>query len=701
MKDFKSYSIAVLTMLALLSFVVAMIVPLPGNMIDVCIVISAGLALLVFLRAISIEDWSQMKTFPTVLLMAAVFRIALSIATTRKILSDGEAGQIITSSGEFIASGNIFVGFVIFLILFVVQFIVVSQGTTRLAEVRARFTLDGLPMKQMSIDNDMNQGVITAQQAKERRTKLDEQVDYYGNMDGAGKFIKGDVIASIILFFVNIIFGIIIGIMMFDMTATDAMSHYAILTIGDGLVSQMCSLVMAVGAAIVMTRVYGEEKTSLAQDIFKELSFDPVITEFVAAIFTIAGVVGFFTNLPTIPFFIAALILMFVSYNRRKVIEKEQEQEKEDVIRKLEREKNETNEDEDINEMENIVLELGISLLRLVDPKDKTTPLLQDKIRIMKKIIAKESGMKVPEIRIYDNARLYPTNKYRIKIRGNVVGEGEIKLGKVLAMKTPMVFEDIDGEPTKDPVFQQEAIWINAEEASYAQDRGYMVNDAVDIIDVHLTEMITNNLHELLERQDVQDMMEVLGKKRKVLIEEVNENKITYSTIQKVMKNLLREKISIKDLPTIMEGVIDAFRMLNTMDPKNRIKVFNLEDEITILVRERISRYICEKNKDENGTLYCIVMNYDLQKTFKIANSNDGYVLSMEAEERRQLIAKIKAQIIRLEKSGMNPVLIVSDPRVRIALSRMMQLIDDSCAVISINEITEYGAKVEQLGVVE
>lgn len=700
LEKIKNYTNSALIMVALLSFLIAMIVPLPSFMIDVFIIISAGLALLVFLRATSIDDWSQMKTFPTILLMAAIFRIALSIATTRKILSDGEAGQVIKSSGEFIASGNIFVGFIIFLILFVVQFIVVSQGTTRLAEVRARFTLDGLPMKQMSIDNDLNNGLITGEEAQKKRQRLDEQVDYYGNMDGAGKFVKGDVIASIILFFINIIFGFIIGVMVFNMELAEAVRHYTILTIGDGLVSQMCSLVMAIGAAIVMTRVYGEEKTNLAQDVFKELSKNPAITDFVGTIFIIAGVAGFITSLPVIPFLAIGALLFYVSYKQRKKLKVEEEEMKKEVAVKMERERAEMVQQDNDEEEEQIVLELGVSLIPLVEYRGEKEPLLQEKIKIMKKIIAKESGMEIPQIRLYDNSRLYPINKYRIKIKGNVVGEGEIKMGKVLAMKTPIVFEEIEGEPTKDPVFQQEAIWIDASEASYAEDRGYMVNDAVTIIDVHLTEAITNNLHELLERQHVQDMVEKVGKRRKVLIEEINENKITYATIQKVLKNLLREKISIKNLPTILEAIIDGYRMTASNIESRKPKVFNVEDEVTILVRERISKYICEKNKDENGTMYCIVVHPDLESKIAIANGNNGYTLAMRGEEKNELMAKIKSQIIRLEKSGMNPILIVNDPRIRIAMSRMMQNVDDNCSVISINEITEYGTKIENLGVV-
>lgn len=690
-----------LPLIALISFLLAMILPMPSFIINVAIVFSIAVSLTVYMRASTINEWDELKTFPSILLLSAIFRIALNIATTRKILEDGEPGAIIESAGSIIAMGNLFVGLVIFIILFVVQFIVVSQGATRLAEVRARFTLDGLPMKQMSIDNDLNNGLLTPEEAKNKRKKLDMQVDFYGNMDGASKFIKGDVMASIILFLVNIIFGFIIGVVVKGMPMMEAAQHYTILTIGDGLINQICSLLLAIAGAIVMTRVYGDEKKNIAEDILSDLSFSPFIVNFIGVIFALMSIAALFTELPVFPFALMAVLLFFLGYKRSQAMKLAEEEEINNTkMMEQEDEKNEQDKVAVDTEVEPITLELGIALLALVEEK-KDGETLQDKIKIMRKVIAKELGVKIPQIHVVDNTSLHYTN-YRIKVKDSLVAEGDLKVDRLLALKTPYVVRDIEGEPTKDPIFGEDAIWINVKDANEAKDSEYMIYDPLSILSTHLNEVIRRHLSELLERQDVQDLVDLVGEKRKVLLKEIDDEKIQLSVIQGVLKNLLREGISIRDLPAILESIIDGSRIVNSLfDSSNMAMVSQLNrvDEVTAIVRERISKYICEKNKNRDGKLYAILISPDLEKELETFARYDGYHLRLDMFEEQKLIASLIQEIQRSQMAGIEPVLFASRNDIRFAFGRMVHKYSMPISVLSINEIVQ-GITIEQVGMV-
>lgn len=693
-------------LIALISFLLAMILPLHSLIIDIAIVFSLALSITVYMRASTIHEWHELKTFPSILLLSAIFRIALNIATTRKILEDGEPGAMINASGNLIAGGNVFIGFVIFIILFVVQFLVVSQGTTRITEVKARFTLDGLPMKQMSIDSELNNGIITPEEAKQKRKQLDQQIDFYGNMDGAGKFIKGDVTASIILFFVNIIVGFIIGIVVHGMSMSESAYFYTILTIGDGLISQICSMLLAIGAAVVMTRVYDGDNTNLAQNIIGELTFSPFIIHFVGGIFALLGLVGFFTELPVFPLLLMAACLFYVGYKRSKKLEEEKaqqakhEQMEEEQGQMMEQEKMEVN-----TEIEPITIELGIGLLPIVGQGENAAQgaNIQDKIKLMRMEIAKELGVKIPKIHVVDNSSLFPYTKYRFKIKDNLVAEGELRIGKLLALKTPYVMKDISGEPTKDPIFGEDAVWISETTANEAKDAGYMIYDPLTILSTHLNETIKRHLYELLERQDVQDLVDQVAQTRKVLLKEIDEAKIPLAVIQGVLKNLLREGLSIRDLPVILEALIDGNRIIGSVldDPSNRevARNSNRVDEITTIVRERISKYICEKNKHEDGKLYLILLNPAVEKQLEVFPRYDGYYLRLSMTQEQQLVQSIISEIQRSQMAMIEPVLFTTRNEVRFALARMLHKYNIPISIISENELVQ-GVALEQVGMV-
>jgi flagellar biosynthesis protein FlhA len=689
-------------LVALVSFLLAMILPMPPFFIDIAIVFSLALSFTVYLRAATINEWDELKTFPSILLLSAIFRIALNIATTRKILQDGEPGQVIEASGSLIASSNIFVGFVIFIILFIVQFIVVSQGATRLAEVRARFTLDGLPMKQMSIDNDLNNGLISNEEAKEKRKKLDMQVDFYGNMDGAGKFIKGDVTASIILFLVNIIFGFIIGIVVLDMSFTEAAELYSILTIGDGLVSQICSLLLAIAGAVVMTRVYGDEEKNLAEDILGDLTFSPYIVKFVAVVFAGLSVLGLFTDLPFLPFLILSAGLFYLASKREKILVEEEEKERSlEIMQEQQEIQIEKDRVEVETEVEAITLELGIALIPIVG-EEANGETLQDKIKIMRQVITKELGVKIPQIHVIDNSSLFPYTKYRIKVKDNLVAEGDLRTGKLLALKTPYVVKDVDGEPTKDPIFGEDAIWIGEGNANEAKDNGYMIYDPLSIISTHLNEILRRHLYEMLERQDVQDLVDHVSEKRKVLLKEIEEEKIQLAIIQGVLKNLLRESISIRDLPAIIEAIIDGSRIVNSMYDPSNIAIsskLNTVDEITTIVRERISKYICEKNKNDDGKLYVVLLDPKLEKQIETFPRYDGYYLKLSMEQEQSIVSSLIQEVQRSQMAGIEPVLFTSRNNLRFAFARMIHKYNIPISVLSANELVQ-GITVEQVGLV-
>lgn len=670
------------SLLALLSFIVAIIVPLSGVVIDFAIVLSLALAVTIYMRASTITDWKDLKTFPTLLLLTAIFRIALNISTTKRILLDGDPGTVIESAGHYIVGGSIWVGLVVFVILIVVQFII-AGGASRTSEVSARFTLDKIPGKQMSIDADLQNGLIDEKEAQKRRKELDLEIDFYGNMDGAGKFIKGDVVAGIVLIIVNIVFGFIVGVLTQGMSMGEAALHFTILTIGDGLVNQLASLLITVAAGIVLTRVYDSDE-NVSEVIFKELTQNPMVLYIVGAIFVAMGVL---TEMPMLPFSLIGLLLMYIGYRvqQRQVVEKEEAEamkrmqfEQEDMVQK--------DSIEVISELEPITLEVGIRLTPLVDTTRKGET-LADKIKLMRERLAQRLGVRIPKIHVVDNTSLR-ANEYQINIKDVSVAKATIRPDKLLALKSGRVTKELEsGIPTKDPIYGGDAIWIDEIDANTAVSLGYVVSDSLAILSLHLTEMIYQNIHELITRQETQNLLDSLAAKEKVLLDEIKKYDVSMSMIQKILANLLKERISIRDLGTIVEAIIDGNHLFKNID------------DITGVVRERISRQICENNVSEDGNLYTIFLSEEVEKLQKIENHN-GYYLQIDGEEEEAIMRGLKKQMDKANEVGVEAVVVANGNKVRASFVKLMQRYDVPIAVISSEEVSAT-VKIKKIGFVE
>lgn len=671
-------------LISAISFIAAIIVPLHPLLIDMSIVFTLSLSILIFMSALNIVKWSELKTFPTILLLFMIFRIALSIATTKKIISQGDPGMVVKTAGNYIIGGNVIVGLVIFIVLIVFQFIV-ANGSSRASEVAARFTLDSLPGKQMSIDSDLQQGLIDQDVAKAKRKELDMEIDYYGNMDAAGKFIKGDVILGIVLTVVNITVGLITGIAIQGLPLQEAAYQYTVLTVGDGVVGQIGSLLIAMASGMVVSRVYdGDDKEDLMQGIFKELTNNPMIMNTVAGVMLFIGILPGF---PFVPFFVISAIFIYLSFNtNKKGKERMETEQKNQQVQRLEDIKKQKEKVEVNVEVEPITLVLGYQLIPLAQTESGGET-LKDKIIMMRKNIASELGVKIPSIRVIDDSSLMPYTKYQIKVKENLTAEGELKVNQLLALKTPYVIDEIEGTPTKDPIFGEESVWIADGSANKARDAGYQVLDPLGILATHINEVVRRSLHELLTRQQVQDLLNMVAEKNEVLIKEINEEKISLSIIQKVLQNLLRENISVSDLPNIMEAIIDGHQISKQVD------------DITSIVREKIKRYICSRARNVDGKIYAIMVHPLFENNTDVYGRHDGYRLRISPEEVEVFIASMIREVQKAQMADVEPILLVQRNDVRFAMSRLLQNFNIPVSVMTQNELTQ-DVVVERVGVV-
>lgn len=681
-KTNKTSLVGVFSLVALLSFLVAIIVPLNGIVIDIAITMSLAISITIYMRATTITDWKDLKTFPTLLLLSAIFRIALGIATTKQILLTGEAGTVIKSAGEYIVGGNIWVGVVVFILLIVVQFII-ANGASRTSEVSARFTLDKIPGKQMSIDADLQSGLITEKEAKVRRKELDLEIEFYGNMDGASKFIKGDVIAGVILIIVNIVFGFILGMLVHGMEMSEAALFYTILTIGDGLVTQISSLLVTIAAGIVLTRVYdGDENVS--EVIFKELTGNPMVMYIVGAVFIALGI---FTELPFLPFAIVGGVSLYIAYNKQQKDKLAIEEEM--ALKRMEIEEQGKVHGESlevITDFEPITLEIGVRLIPLVNVKQQGET-LADKIVLMRKRIGVKLGVRVPKVHVVDNPSLNK-NEYRISVRDVCVAKVEIRPDKLLAIKSSAMVKDLEtGIPTKDPIYGSDAIWIDEADVNTAKSLGYIVNDALAVLTLHLTEMVYKHIHELMTRQEVKNLLDNLERKDKVLLDEIKKQDISLSMIQKVLASLLKERISIRDLGTIVESITDAVNISQNID------------DITGMVRERISRQICENNGDEDGKIYAIFLSKDVEDLEKYEN-HLGYHLRLSMEQEKALLLGLKQQIDKAQMAGVEPTVVANGNKTRSGLVKLLHKYELQNPVMVSNELVS-GVKIKKIGIAE
>jgi flagellar biosynthesis protein FlhA len=609
-----------------------------------------------------------------------LFRVALNISTTKLILSEANAGEVVATFGSWIANGEIAVGFIVFLILIVVQFIVITKGSERVAEVAARFTLDAMPGKQMSIDADLNAGLINEQQARERRRKIEREADFYGAMDGASKFVKGDAIASIIILLINLIGGFIIGISIHGMSFPEAMSTYSILTIGDGLVSQIPALLISTSAGLIVTRASSEG--NLAEDLTGQLFSYPRLLYIVSGTVLLLGLftpIHFITTAPI------ALVL-FIAARRmqnnldRKQVEVEQMEEEQQIeeVRSPESVIN-------LLQVDPIEFEFGYGLIPLADTQQGGD--LLDRIIMIRRQCALELGLVVPVIRIRDNIQLKP-NEYVIKIKGNAVGGGELLLNHYLAMSPGYEDDSVTGIETTEPAFGLPALWIDEATKERADLAGYTVVDPPSVVATHLTELIKRHAHELLGRQETKALVDNIKESYPVLVDELIPSVLTIGEVQKVLAKLLREKISIRDMVTILETLADYGHY--SKDP----------DVLTEYVRQALSRQITQQFAQDGEAMKVITVGPQLEKKIaeSVQQSEQGTYLAMDPVSTQNVFQKLSEQVNRIIQMGQQPVLLTS-PAIRMYLRQVIERGMQDIPVLSYSEL-EPNVEIQSVGVV-
>ncbi|OMG49123.1 flagellar biosynthesis protein FlhA [Paenibacillus macerans] len=667
-------------LVGIIGIVLLMIVPIPTLLLDILLIVNISLALIILLVAMNTKEALQFSIFPAMLLITTLFRLALNISTTKLILGQAKAGDVVATFGSWISQGQPVVGFVVFLILVVVQFIVITKGSERVAEVAARFTLDAMPGKQMSIDADLNAGLINEQQARERRSKIEREADFYGAMDGASKFVKGDAIASIVILLINLIGGFIIGMSIHGMPFGEALSTYSILTIGDGLVSQIPALLISTAAGLIVTRASSEG--NLAEDITGQLFHYPKLLYIVAGTIAMLGLftpIGIWTTFPFAGLMIFAAIRMQKNMNRKQIEQEQQEEEQQiEEVRSPESVIN-------LLQVDPIEFEFGYGLIPLADTSQGGD--LLDRIIMIRRQCALEMGLVVPVIRIRDNIQLKP-NEYVIKIKGNVVGGGELLLNHYLAMSPGMDDESITGIETREPAFGLPALWIDETIKDRAELSGYTVVDPPSVVATHLTELIKKHAHELLGRQETKALVDNLKEHYAVLVDELIPSILTIGDVQKVLAKLLREKISIRDMVTIFETLADYGTY--TKDP----------DVLTEYVRQALSRQITQQFTRPGETMRVITVGPSLEK--KIAESvqqtEQGSYLTMDPQSTQTVFQKLTEQINRLVQMGQQPILLTS-PTIRMYLRQIIERSMQDIPVLSYSEL-EPNVEIQSVGVV-
>jgi len=667
-------------LIGIIGIVLMMIVPIPLTLLDFLLLTNISVALVIILVAMNTVDALEFSVLPTLLLITTLFRLALNISTTRNILAHAEAGRVVETFGRFVAGGELVVGFIIFLILVVVQFIVITKGAERVAEVSARFTLDAMPGKQMSIDGDLNAGLITEEEARERRRKIEREADFYGAMDGASKFIKGDAIAGIVIVFINIIGGIVMGTLVHDFSVPEALERYAILTIGDGLVSQIPALLISTAMGMVVTRAAAED--NLASDLSVQL------LRFPKMLYIVAGTLvafGLFTPIGPVIAVPIAGVLAYGGYRLQKYQETKQAES---------RQMAEETQIEEVRSPESVVsllnvdpieFEFGYGLIPLADTGQGGD--LLDRIIMIRRQCALEMGIIVPVIRIRDNIQLKP-NEYVIKIKGNTVARGELLLNHYLAMSPGIEDESITGIATVEPAFQLPALWIDERMKERAELAGYTVVDPPSVVATHLTEVIRRHAHELLGRQETKVLVDNLREHHPALVDELIPNQLGIGDVQKVLVKLLKEKISIRDLVTIFEALADYAGY--TKDP----------DVLTEYVRQALSRQITRQFAASGGTLRVVTVGPSVEKKISesVQQTEHGSYVALDPVSAQTLHQRISEQLNKLVQSGNQPIILAS-PAIRMYLRQLLERSMQDVPVLSYNEL-EPDVEIQSVGVV-
>ena len=660
---------------------VVMLVPLPTHMLDVMLALNITISILVLMLTIYVIRPLDFSVFPSLLLITTLFRLSLNIASTRLILLNGHtgslaAGRIIKGFGAFVIGGNTTVGLVIFMILVVINFVVITKGAGRIAEVAARFTLDAMPGKQMSIDADLNAGLIDDSEARRRRAEIASEAEFYGAMDGASKFVRGDAIAGIIITLINIIGGLIIGVVQMNLDFSTAVQNYTLLTIGDGLVSQIPAVIISTGAGILVSRAAAEG--GLGMELIKQFGFQPkalILASVIIFLFALAP------GMPFLPFTILAVGVFLLA--RAVVSMKGKTAEKEDSEESDTAERATPEQVEDLLPLDNLELEIGYGLIPLVD-NQKSGGLL-DRIRSLRKQFALEMGLVIPALHIRDNLELKP-NEYAVCIKGNSIARGELMMDHYLAIDPGDVKSRVEGVSTVEPAFGLPALWVTEEKKGDAQLCGYTVVDLPSVVTTHLSEIVREHGYEFLGRQEIQRLLDNLAKSSPKAVEELVPGLLTVGGVQKVLQNLLREQVSIRDLLSIVETLADYTPV--TKDP----------ELLTEYVRQKLSRSLTKPYVEKDQTMKVLSVSAAVERiiTDGVTQTEYGAYLALEPSEAERIIGSIKKTLERSAITMDQPVLLCSST-IRRHLRKLCERYQMHAVVISHNEIPS-GLRVQAVG---
>ncbi|MDE5940145.1 MAG: flagellar biosynthesis protein FlhA [Lachnospiraceae bacterium] len=666
--------------LYLLAAFIMLIVPIGTGLLDVLLACNIAVAFTIMFGCMFANEVLQMSFYPTVLLFTTIFRIALNVSSTRLILSTGDAGNVVQTFGQYVGGGDLVIGVLVFLILIIVQFMIINKGSERVAEVTARFTLDAMPGKQMAIDADLNTGAITDEEAKRRREKIQEESTFFGSMDGAVKYVKGDATAGLVITFINIVGGISFGVLRQGLEMTEALNKYTILTIGDGLVSQIPSLLISLATGILVTK--GSKEADFGTVLISQLFGTPKVLYLVGAVLAFLGIVT-----PLNPVVFVGLGLIFVVVGRvmagtieTAVIEHEADEE-EAAAEEIRQPENVTS----LLQVDPIELEFGYGIIPLADVNQGGD--LLDRVVMIRRQIALELGTVVPIIRLRDNIQLNP-NQYIIKIKGVQVSEGEILFDHYMAMNPGYVEEEITGIPTFEPSFHLPAIWITEGQRERAESMGYTVVDPPSIIATHLTEIIRQYISELLTRQDVQSLVDNLKESNPSLVDELVPKLLGLGEIQKVLQNLLREGISIRDLLTVFETLADY--ATTTRDT----------DILTEYVRQSLKRAISGKFFPANETTSVVTLDPKLEQEImaSVKQTEQGAYLTLDPAKTKSIMESLGVEVKKLEDLGKIP-LVITSPIVRAYFKKLTEDYYKDLVVVSYNEV-ESSVELQSVGMV-
>ncbi|MED4264759.1 flagellar biosynthesis protein FlhA [Priestia megaterium] len=662
--------------------IVMLVIPLPSWLLSILIMINISLALLVLLVSMNMKEPLELSVFPSLLLVLTLFRLGLNVSTTRSILGTGEAGGVVETFGHFVIGGNPLVGFVVFIILIIIQFLVITKGAERVSEVAARFTLDAMPGKQMSIDADLNVGMISEKQAIDRREKIQREADFYGAMDGASKFVKGDAIAGIVITLINILFGIIIGMLQMGMSITEASQTFTLLTVGDGLVSQIPALMISTATGIIVTRA--ASTGNLSEDITQQLFAFPVMLYVTGGTIAALGLITPINDVITMP--IAILLGVggyYLSRAKHQAVREEMAPTEEEL------EDNEMKSPESVVNLlsvDPIEFEFGYALIPLADTNQGGD--LLDRIVMIRRQLALELGLVIPVVRIRDNIQLQP-NEYCLKIKGNEVAKGELLLDHYLAISPGMDDDLIEGIDTLEPAFKMPAKWISESVKEQAEMFGYTVVDPPSVVSTHITEVIKSYAHELIGRQETKQLIDHTKETYPILIDEVTPNPLSVGDIQRVLAKLLKESVSIRNLPIIFEVLADYGKMTSDTDL------------LTEYVRQGLARQITSQYTVQEGLLRVLTLSGKVEKTMAeaVQQTEHGNYLSLDPNVSQAIVESIAKQTETLSFQEQSPIVLCS-PAVRMYVRQITERYFPHMAVLSYNEL-EANVEVQSVGVVD